>query len=60
VKTRLFALLLLLCATFAAAAVVDESDSEFFASVDADGDGLLDQVIVDRETGAIRLGYHES
>ena len=36
---------------------VHETKAEFFASSDFDGDGRVDVVIVDKETGKFRLGY---
>ncbi len=36
---------------------VYETPDEFFANADFDGDGRLDVVIVDKETGKYRLGY---
>jgi formylglycine-generating enzyme required for sulfatase activity len=42
---------------FAAEPFVYETVHEFFASGDFDGDGRLDTVIVDKETGKYRLGY---
>jgi formylglycine-generating enzyme required for sulfatase activity len=38
-------------------AFVYETPREFFASADFDGDGRIDVVIVDKETGKYRLGY---
>lgn len=40
-----------------AAGFVYETETEFTASGDFDGDGLQDVVVVDRETGAFRIGY---
>jgi formylglycine-generating enzyme required for sulfatase activity len=37
--------------------LIYESPREFFGSADFDGDGLLDVVIVDKESGKYRLGY---
>ena len=41
------------------APLVYETPKEFFGSGDFDGDGLMDVVIVDKETGKFRLGYQQ-
>src|SRR6187455_664953 len=38
-------------------AVAYETPKEFQAQADFDGDGRVDSVIVDKQTGKIRLGY---
>ena len=40
--------------------LIYETPHEFFGSADFDGDGLLDLVIVDKESGKYRLGYQSA
>jgi formylglycine-generating enzyme required for sulfatase activity len=40
--------------------VVHDTPQELFGSGDFDGDGLVDLVIVDKETGKYRLGYQQN
>jgi|YelNatPaOPRAMG01_1025707.scaffolds.fasta_scaffold05481_2 formylglycine-generating enzyme required for sulfatase activity len=44
----------------ASAAFVNETEKEFLSCGDFDGDGRADAVIVDRETGRVRVGYQTS
>src|SRR6516164_7852183 len=44
----------------AASSFIYESPREFFGSGDFDGDGRIDYVIVDKESGKYRLGYQSS
>jgi hypothetical protein len=44
----------------AGAAFVVETSAEFLGCADLDGDGRPDQVIVDKATGAYRIGYQRS
>ena len=46
-----------MCAGLVAAPFTFESDTEFQLSVDMNGDGVEDAVIVDRVTGLVRMGY---
>lgn len=53
----------LLCLVFvgsARAALTHETETEFFASVDVNGDGRLDVVVLDRPTGNVRVGYQDA
>jgi hypothetical protein len=58
--TLLAASALLAGALSAAQAFTYESPTELFLNADLDGDGIEDVVIVDRPTGAFRLGYQLS
>lgn len=42
-----------------AATTVQETDAEFIASADLNGDGLQDVVLVDKATGRVRPGYQQ-
>lgn len=53
----LVGVLMMLCAGSIAAPFTFESDTEFQLSVDMNGDGVEDAVIVDRVTGLVRVGY---
>ncbi len=44
----------------AAAPFIYETPREFYSSADLDGDGRADLVIVDKESGKYRLGYHQA
>ncbi len=43
-----------------AAGVTEESESELSATLDADGDGMLDVLLLDRATGIRRVGIQQS
>lgn len=42
------------------AAVVSETETEFHASGDANGDGRLDAIVLDKATGNVRVGYQNA